>query len=90
MNQVEQWKQERNAALAKGRFDIGVTELRYKIEGYLAALSGDEVKALLEAAKAAELRILEVSVFNNVPGGQSQTVLGQLRAAIAAFEERTP
>ena len=56
---------------------------------YLAAV--EELEAshamLLKAAEVAELRILECSVFNNVPGIQSQPALIQIRAAIAQAKE---
>ena len=68
-----------------GLFDIEKELESFMSEGNARLCAA--APALLAACKAAEFRILEVSVVNNVPGIQSQPVLLQLRAAIAAAEK---
>ena len=52
----------------------------------LILLAVNSHQTMLDALRAAEYRILEVSVVNNVPGGQSQEALEKIREAIALGE----
>ena len=70
-------------------WDDDYRRLLAKAEGYRAALSGDEVKALLEAARAARHRLSELNglVSMKVWNGNYAAVHA-LDDAIAAVEEK--